>query len=47
MKSELSRESENNDSIVRLLEKINWEYGETLKRLAEIERQEREGEEVK
>lgn len=53
MNLESSRESEtdgksiNNDDIVRLVEKINREYDETLKRLAEIERQEREGEEAK
>lgn len=53
MNLEASRESEtdgksiNNDDIVRLVEKINREYDETLKRLAEIERQEREGEEAK
>lgn len=53
MDPEPSRESENTgksvnkDSIVRLVEKINREYGETLKKLAEIERQEKEGEEAK
>lgn len=51
MGSETGKESESRDksvskdSIIRLVEKINREYGETLKRLAEIERREREDKE--
>ena len=53
MESETGKESEkrdksvNKDSIIRLVEKINWEYGETLKELAKLERQEKEGKEEK
>lgn len=51
VESETGKESENHDksvskdSIIRLVEKINREYGEALKRLAEIERREREDKE--
>lgn len=46
-KSKNNGKSVNHDSIVRIVEKINYEYAETLKKLAEIERQEKAGEKEK
>ena len=43
IESENDCKSVSNDDIVRLVEKINLQYNEVFKMLAEIERKEREG----